>query len=93
MVCACWMAFLIVLMLYKIAAWNVRGLNDPIKHREFKKIISDENIKGCDLIETRVKSCNMANICKKNFSLTRFLIITMNTLLMVEYDFVGTLLV
>lgn len=48
-----------------LCSWNIRGLNDPIKHREVKKYLYSNNIKLVALIETKVKAKNSTKIRKK----------------------------
>ena len=37
-----------------IGCWNIRGLNDPIKHSELRRLIHQERIALFGLVETRV---------------------------------------
>lgn len=48
-----------------ICSWNIRGLNDPSKIKEVKKIISKYNIKVIAILETKVKANKASNIQKK----------------------------
>ena len=57
----------LLIMINKIIAWNVWGLNE-IKQREVKKLVLVEGIKVCALIETRVKACNGDEIRKNLFN-------------------------
>jgi hypothetical protein len=44
------------------ACWNIRGLNDPLKQGEVRKLISEHHVSLCGLVETRVKECNKDNV-------------------------------
>lgn len=39
--------------------WNVRGLNDPLKVREVKRLLNKQCVYVCGLFETRVKEKNL----------------------------------
>lgn len=54
-------------MSIKIASWNVRGFNDPSKHREVFDFVHKKNIQIMSLLETKVKHDNEANIFGKSF--------------------------
>lgn len=41
-----------------ICAWNVRGINDPLKFREGKHFLNGHNVHIYSLFETRVKENN-----------------------------------
>lgn len=60
-------------MTVKIASWNVRGLNDPSKHKEIKKLVLNENINVMGVLETKIKQVNEINICAKCFGNWSFL--------------------
>jgi hypothetical protein len=45
-----------------IGCWNVRGLNDPIKHSELHQLIHQERMAFFGLVETRVKDRNKDNV-------------------------------
>ncbi|KAI9386499.1 hypothetical protein POPTR_010G033266v4 [Populus trichocarpa] len=45
-----------------IGCWNIRGLNDPIKHSELRRLIHQERIALFGLVETRVKDKNKDNV-------------------------------
>lgn len=53
-------------MSIKIVSWNVRGLNDPSKHKEVFDLVHKENIKIMSLLETKVKSGNEAKFFEKS---------------------------
>ena len=44
------------------AAWNVRGLSDPIKGADVRKICAENNVSLVGLLETRVNHSNEASI-------------------------------
>ena len=45
-----------------IECWNVRGLNDPIKHSALRELIHQERITLFGLVETRVRDKNKDNV-------------------------------
>jgi len=45
-----------------IGCWNVRGLNDPIKHSALRRLIHQERITRFALVETRVRHKNKDNV-------------------------------
>jgi exonuclease III len=45
-----------------IGCWNVRGLNDPIKHSALRPLIHQERIALFGLVETRVRDKNKNNV-------------------------------
>ncbi|XP_074293358.1 uncharacterized protein LOC141620364 [Silene latifolia] len=49
----------------KIASWNIRGFNSPIKHSEVRDYLKDNNIDILALLETRVKVNRALKIQKK----------------------------
>ena len=58
-------------MTFKIAAWNIRGLNGPSKHRELKNFVVKEEIKVTGILETKIKAVIEKKIfssCLKNWS-------------------------
>ena len=50
-----------------ILAWNVRGLNDPLKQRRVVSRIRELKVNLACLVETRVKEQNMQNIISRHF--------------------------
>jgi len=46
-----------------IGCWNVRGLNDPIKHSELRRLIQQERVAPFGLVETRVRDRNKDDVC------------------------------
>jgi hypothetical protein len=44
-----------------IGCWNVRGLNDPIKHSELRRLIHQERMAFFGLVETQVRDRNKDN--------------------------------
>lgn len=52
--------FLLSAMVF--ACWNVRGLNDPLKEGEVRKLISEHRLSLCGLIETRVKEIHKGSL-------------------------------
>lgn len=42
-------------MIYNIAAWNVKGLCSSLKQKEIKKVIRDNGLSLCGIIETQLR--------------------------------------
>jgi len=73
-----------------IGCWNVRGLNDPIKHSALRRLIHQERI-APGLVETRVRDKN------KDMFLNFFCVIGPSciiiiSLVVVVFGFVGMLI-
>ncbi|KAK1406264.1 hypothetical protein QVD17_41555 [Tagetes erecta] len=49
------------------AAWNIRGLNRPLKQNEVKRVIQENNIQICAVLESHVSVDRLASICKRVF--------------------------
>ncbi|XP_074290961.1 uncharacterized protein LOC141617692 [Silene latifolia] len=52
----------------KIASWNIRGFNCPLKHSEVKDYLVVNKLDIMALLETRVKEHKASKIIKKKFS-------------------------
>ncbi|KAK1414742.1 hypothetical protein QVD17_30493 [Tagetes erecta] len=50
-----------------MAAWNIRGLNQPLKQNEVRKVIQENNIQVCAVLESHVSVDRLSNICRKVF--------------------------
>lgn len=48
-----------------LCTWNIRGLNDPSKVTEVKKLVSNYNIKLIAILETRVRRRKFQDISRK----------------------------
>lgn len=51
----------------KIASWNVRGLNSPLRQREVKDFIKNMNIGLIGLLEVKIRENNFKNIARRVF--------------------------
>ena len=40
-------------MMFKLGAWNIRGLNDPIRQKEARNIIAANKLSVCGIVETK----------------------------------------
>ena len=49
-------------MSLKIASWNVRGFNNPHRHKEVWKFLLNEDIKILGILETKIKALNEQQI-------------------------------
>lgn len=47
-----------------LEAWNIRGLNSPIKKNETKVFLSKNKITIMGIIETKVKAKNASTVSK-----------------------------
>ncbi|KAK9741399.1 hypothetical protein RND81_03G102500 [Saponaria officinalis] len=56
-----------LLIFQMIAAWNVRGLNVPLRQHEIKSFLSENKVVVAGLLETRVKKANSSRIMNKFF--------------------------
>ena len=74
-----------------IGCWNIRGLNDPIKHSELRRLIHQERIAFFGLVETRVKDKNKDNVLNF-FCILGPSCIIMISLVVVVFGFVGMLI-
>lgn len=52
-------------MSVKLSFWNVRGLNDPIKHRPFCQWLNNNNPIVGALLETHIKFGNLSKLMAK----------------------------
>ncbi|KAF5198943.1 hypothetical protein FRX31_011471 [Thalictrum thalictroides] len=48
-----------------IESWNIRGLNNPSKAVEVRKLINTQHLKLVGLLETKVKSRNTAMVQRR----------------------------
>ncbi|XP_050238227.1 uncharacterized protein LOC126687715 [Mercurialis annua] len=49
----------------KCATWNIRGLNEPLKQAEVKRLLAKNNIALAGIIETRVRFANKDKVWRK----------------------------
>ncbi|XP_050238208.1 uncharacterized protein LOC126687695 [Mercurialis annua] len=49
----------------KYATWNIRGLNEPLKQAEVKRLLAKNNIDLAGIIETRVRFANRDKVWRK----------------------------
>lgn len=48
-----------------VAAWNVRGMNNPVKTKEVRDFLEVNNISVMGLLETKIKRQNAGKLQKK----------------------------
>jgi len=53
--------------MFKLATWNVRGLNAPIKQKEVKDFIHCQGLHFCALLETHICKGGLQDICSRLF--------------------------
>lgn len=49
----------------KIACWNIRGLNSPLKQKEIRSYVSNNNISIIGLLEVKVRQNNLDVFTKR----------------------------
>ncbi|KAJ0442317.1 putative RNA-directed DNA polymerase [Helianthus annuus] len=45
-----------------IASWNIRGLNHPLKQKEVRHVIKENNLKVCGILESHVQLDKLASV-------------------------------
>ncbi|XP_022014976.1 uncharacterized protein LOC110914495 [Helianthus annuus] len=55
------------LLMDSIAAWNVRGLNHPLKQKEVQKFVKGNNLQVIAILESHVQVEKLDGVCKKVF--------------------------
>ena len=60
-------------MSFKISSWNVRGFNNPSKHKEVADFVRKEDIKIMCVLETKIKMENEAKLFANSFKNWNFL--------------------
>ncbi|KAG5547462.1 hypothetical protein RHGRI_013228 [Rhododendron griersonianum] len=45
----------------KIAAWNIRGLNSPLKQKEIFSFVQSQRLGLCGIVETKVRREHMSS--------------------------------
>ncbi|KAI8551299.1 hypothetical protein RHMOL_Rhmol06G0175000 [Rhododendron molle] len=51
----------------KIASWNIRGLNNPLKQKEVYSFISSQKLQLMGILETKVRATNLCTTFGKCF--------------------------
>ena len=51
----------------KITTWNIRSMNKLKKQKEVKKLIAEEGIQVCAILETHVKPQKLTKVCEVAF--------------------------
>lgn len=47
-----------------LGVWNIRGLNDPMKKNEVRKLIDEHKLSFVALIETKIKEVNKDRVLR-----------------------------
>lgn len=58
-----------------MGAWNVRGLNDPLRQKEVLNLVRSQHLSLIGLVETKVRLENMLSTSKGVFHLIGVLFI------------------
>ncbi|XP_021985789.1 uncharacterized protein LOC110881983 [Helianthus annuus] len=48
-------------------AWNIRGLNRPLKQSEVRVLVAENNLKVCAILESHVEVTKLVKVCKNVF--------------------------
>jgi hypothetical protein len=75
-----------------IKRWNIKGLNDPIKHSSFCCLLQKHSVAPSSLVETHVREVNKDNVSRLLFQNWAYLFNTMIILMVVVFRYVGTLM-
>jgi hypothetical protein len=75
-----------------IKRWNIKGLNDPIKHSAFCCLLQKHLVAPSGLVETHVREVNKDNVSTLLFQNWAYLFNTMIILMVVVFRYVGTLM-
>lgn len=51
----------------KIASWNIRGLNHPLKQNEVQKLLCKYDVDICGLMECKVEEARVEDIMRLKF--------------------------
>jgi hypothetical protein len=49
------------------ASWNIRGLNRPLKQKEVRHFVDQNNLSLCAILESHVDVDNLFRICGNTF--------------------------
>ncbi|XP_021991518.1 uncharacterized protein LOC110888295 [Helianthus annuus] len=50
-----------------LATWNIRGLNRPLKQKEVRQIVKENNLRFCAILQSHVGMGNLNKVCKSVF--------------------------
>ncbi|XP_022040603.1 uncharacterized protein LOC110943155 [Helianthus annuus] len=51
----------------KKKAWNIRGLNRPLKQREVQQVVKDNRLSVCAILESHVEVSKLSKVCNRVF--------------------------
>ena len=54
-------------LMYNIASWKVRGMNQPPKQKEVRQIVSENKLCICAVLESHVDSSRLKDLCSRVF--------------------------
>jgi hypothetical protein len=49
--------------MFSMASWNIRGLNRPLKQKEVRKLVVDNHLSVCAILESHVDVSNLYKVC------------------------------
>jgi hypothetical protein len=73
-----------------IGCWNIRGLNDPVKHSAFCSLVQKHSVALFGLVETHVREVNKDNVSRLLFQ--NWTCLTMIILIVVVFGYVRILM-
>lgn len=48
---------------FKIASWNIRVINNPMKQKEIRSLIDVQRLSLCGVLEVKARKDNLSSIC------------------------------
>ncbi|GKE40987.1 RNA-directed DNA polymerase, eukaryota, reverse transcriptase zinc-binding domain protein, partial [Tanacetum coccineum] len=58
---------LIMLPMFSVAAWNIRGLNLAPKQSEVRQVVNENQLSMCAILESHVDLSSLSNVCSRVF--------------------------
>ena len=58
---------LVKFLMYSIASWNIRGMNQSPKQNEVRQVISENKLSVCAILESHIACSRLDVLCKKVF--------------------------
>jgi hypothetical protein len=54
-------------LMFSVASWNIRGMNQSPKQNEVRQVIHDNKLSVCEILELHVTSSSLDRLCSKVF--------------------------
>ena len=58
---------LVMFLMYSIASWNIRGMNQSPKQNEVRQVIGENKLSICAILESHVSNSRLQDLCKRVF--------------------------